>query len=168
MRIPMYAKNGLAPAIIDQLPKADSIAKADSKTNTPLTSSPAGGTTATNTTTTNAAGAVIGDGGNPVAFRVKGDFNPSMFPVIVDDKGNVQLDMSKLYDPTKGQFPKILQTGKDLMKDLGIQKGVDVIDMIQDKSTGYLQVANSKKAVNWVKVGNTLGKVGKILLSLIL
>lgn len=164
LRIPMYAKNGLAPAIIDQLPKADSIAKADAtKNNAPKTLSPP----ATTDGTSAATPAPTTETGNPVAFKIKGDFNPSMFPVIVDDKGQVQLDMSKLYNAESGKFPKILQTSKEVMKDLGLQKGVDIVNLVQDKSTGYLTVADSKK-INWGKVGNTIGKIGKVLLSILL
>jgi hypothetical protein len=116
------------------------------------------------------AGEQIIDGSKPIAFSIGGkSFDASMFPVVVDDNGKVLLDFSKIYEKS-GNIPKILNASKDLMSAAGFTKGADVIDLIQDKATGKLTLADTTKKgkINWGKIADVAGKVGKVLLNILL
>jgi hypothetical protein len=174
MRIPLYATNGLGGAIINDLPEVPAGATApDTAKNldalvTGISTMSVKSDEASNTTAS-ADVANLNNTDKPFALRVAGKFVPSMFPVIVDDKGNVLLDSKKLYDPSKGgKFPKILQTRKNVAEQIGFKKGVEVLDVIQDAATGNFKLMDSTKAkVNWKKIGQVAGKIGKFLLMLI-
>ncbi len=116
------------------------------------------------------AGEQVIDGSKPIAFNIGGKtFDASMFPVIVDENGRVQLDFSKIYEKS-GNIPKILNLGKDLMDASGFKKGADIIELIQDKATGKLTLADTTKKgkINWGKIADVAGKVGKVLLNILL
>jgi hypothetical protein len=182
MRVPLYAKNGLAPAVIDQVPAAiqeqtqemQSVvgATASAATETAPVEMASGARISTPATAKTSSGATTGlttESGKPIVFNLQDKkIDPSMFPVIFDQNGKVVLDMSKLYDPNKGQFPKILQSSKELMKNTGFKKGVEIIDLLQDKATGQLRIADTNKTkVNWSKIGNVAGKIASFLLLLV-
>lgn len=116
------------------------------------------------------AGADIIDGSKPIAFNVAGQkIDPSMFPVVFDENGKVLLDFSKIYEKT-GNVPKILQAGKDLFNAAGFSKGADIIDLVEGKAKGTFTLADptKKSKVNWGKIANVAGKVGKVLLNILL
>jgi len=168
MRIPLYTNNGLAPAVVSELPEVPEGAKAPDTASNPgamVTMGVKGGTASE---TDIAAASAANNTTKPLALRVAGKFEPSMFPVIVSENGDVLLDSKKLYDPTKGKFPKILQTGKDVAEQTGFKKGVEVLDVVQDAATGHFKIASGNKSkVNWKKIGQVAGKIGKFLLMLI-
>lgn len=116
------------------------------------------------------AGAGVIDGSKPIAFNVAGKkIDPSMFPVVFDENGKVLLDFSKIYEQT-GNVPKILQAGKDLFNAAGFSKGADIIDLVEGKAKGTFTLADpaKKSKVNWGKIANVAGKVGKVLLNILL
>jgi hypothetical protein len=116
----------------------------------------------------NAKGDDVVDGSRPFVFNFKGkQIDPSMFPVIVDDNGNIQLDFSKWYDPNSGKFPKYMQLGKEVLQDVGFQKGVDVIDLVQNAKGQFTIPQENKKKVVWQKIGNVAQKIGKVLFSIL-
>ena len=101
-----------------------------------------------------------------LVFNFKGkQIDPSMFPVIVDEQGNVKLDFSKWYDGKTGTFPKYMQLGKEVMNDLGFKKGVDVIELVQNSNGQFTVPQNNNKKVVWQKIGNVAQKIGKVLFS---
>lgn len=109
------------------------------------------------------------DGSSPLAFNIKGTkIDPSMFPVVVDENGKLLLDFSKVYQKT-GKVPKIIQSTKDIFEATGFKKGTEVIDLIQGKG-GKLTLADPAKKgkVNWGKIGDIAGKIGKVLLNILL
>lgn len=109
------------------------------------------------------------DGSSPIAFNIKGTkIDPSMFPVIVDENGKLLLDFSKVYQKT-GKVPKIIQSTKDIFEATGFKKGTEIIDLIQGKN-GALTLADPAKKgkVNWAKIGDIAGKIGKVLLNILL
>jgi hypothetical protein len=113
-----------------------------------------------------AAGEEVVDGTKPLVFNFKGkQIDPSMFPVIVDDKGNVKLDFSKIYDPNTGKFPKYMQLSKEIMQDLNLKKGVDIIELVQNANGQFTISQSSQKRAVWQKIGNVAQKVGKVLFS---
>lgn len=115
-------------------------------------------------------GADIIAGQKPIAFTIAGQkIDPSMFPVIVDENGKVQLDFSKVYQKT-GKVPKILQSAKDLFDAAGFKKGADVIELVQGKAQGTFTLADPSKKhkINWGKIGEVAGKIGKVLLNILL
>ena len=90
-----------------------------------------------------------------------------MFPVIVDEKGNVVFDFSKIYDPKSGKFPKIVQATKDILSEAGYKDAVKVIDVI-NSSNGKITIGDDAvKKINWGKIGKTAASIGKFLLMLI-
>ena len=92
------------------------------------------------------------------------EYDPAMFPVITDEEGNILLDLTKIYNPDLGKFPQILKTSRELMSEIGFEKGVEVIDVV-DSFDGRLVVdKKAKKRVDWGKVASTVAKIGKILL----
>ena len=108
------------------------------------------------------------DGSKPVVFTFKGQkIDPSMFPVIVDEKGDVKLDFSKIYNTQTGKFPQYMQLSKEIMKDLGLKKGVDVIELVQNANGQFTIPQSLKRKAIWQKIGKVAQTVGKVLFSLI-
>jgi len=158
MRVSIYEGTGLAQAVYDELP--DSSASSDTQ--------PSGKDVqkeeANPVSRKDTAGAQ-----DPVVFSISNpkDWNPSMFPVVTDESGNVVLDLSKIYDPSKGKFPKILGLTKEIFDAAGWKKGASAIDAVA-KSDGKLVIPNSQKSkINWKKVLNTMATVGRFVLKLI-
>lgn len=161
MRIPLYDQNGLAPVVYDQAVKTMN-AKTGMK-QVKQVSEP------TAEVADNAAGTEITDM-SKLAFNLNGKtYDPSMFPVVMDEKGNVVLDYTKIYDPKKGKFPKIVSAGKSLLEAFGAKKGVEVLNVIES-ADGKLTVDTSKvkNKINWAKIGSVAATIGKFALALVL
>ena len=170
MRIPLYEKNGLAPAIYDQVAKTTDAKKTTMNTVKQITSLPETTTAdGTGTTADTASTTEITDL-SKLAFNLNGKtYDPSMFPVVMDEKGNVVLDYSKIYDPKTGKFPKIVSAGKSLLEAFGAKKGVEVLDVI-GSADGKITVDTSKvkNKINWTKIGSIASTIGKFALALVL
>uniref|UniRef100_UPI00404925E4 LPP20 family lipoprotein n=1 Tax=Flavobacterium sp. TaxID=239 RepID=UPI00404925E4 len=110
------------------------------------------------------------DGTKPILFNIEnnGQIDPSMFPVIVDEKGKVLFDFSKIYNPNKGSFPQYLQLTKDILQAYGNDKGVDLINIIQTGQGQFKIPESSSKKVFWNKVARVAQDVGTVLFKLIL
>jgi hypothetical protein len=110
------------------------------------------------------------DGSNPIVFHVANEsaFDPSMFPVVLDEQGKVLFDFSKIYNLKEGAFPQYLQLGKDVLQAYGNQKGVDIINMIQTGKGQFKIPEKSSKRVFWNKVARVAQDVGTVLFKLIL
>jgi hypothetical protein len=182
LRMPLYAVNGLAGALYNNIPGNEAFATntAGSTQGAMNNNNGANGNSAAvradaangavgsnnSTVTPSNANGMLADA-QRLVFNTGGKkFDPSMFPVIMDANGNLLLDLKKIYDPNTGQFPQMVQASKQVLQDLNMQKGVQVLNVIQDKmSTGKIVIsADSVKKVNWAKVGATAAKVGKILM----
>jgi hypothetical protein len=115
-------------------------------------------------------GARAGVNGAPtgIAFQFNGKtIDPSMFPLIVDEKGNLIFDLTKLYDPKTGLFPQILQTSRAIFDAAGYQKGMEVINVI-DSFDGKIVVSQKEaKKINWGKIGKAAASIGSILLAVL-
>ncbi len=156
MRIPMYDQKGLAPVLHDQ------VMKKMNSTMQPIT-------TEGNSQETGVAGTEITDMSN-LAINFNGKkYDPSMFPIITDEKGNVLIDYSKIYDPKKGKFPKIVSAGKSILEAFGLKKGVEVLNVIES-ADGKIKVDTSavKNKINWAKIGKVASTIGKFALALVL
>jgi hypothetical protein len=153
MRVPLYETNGIAPIVYDKTPELKNVSANNKPTETSVSS-----------TTDNK----IDNLTEGLTFKINGQkIDPSLFPVIVDEKNNLVFDLTKLYDQKTGKFPKILQAGETLMKEMGYEKGLNVINVIKSQ-TGKLVIDNeSVKKVNWNKIGQIASKVGKFLLMLV-
>jgi len=149
MRVPIYEQNGIAPAIYQDIP---SLKK----------------TTTVSDVVNQIPDEIKDQALQGLAFNMGGKkFDPSMFPVIVDENNNLVLDLSKLYDINSGKFPKILSTTQELLKDLGYKKGVEVLNVIKTEKGKIVVDNKSLKKVNWQKIGQVAGKIGKFLLMLV-
>jgi hypothetical protein len=148
MRVPLYGQNGLANAIFDGIPN-QSAYQVESKYSSVEEMSE------------EAKNALLGS----LVFDYKGQkIDPSMFPVIIDENNNLLLDLSKLYDPKKGKFPAYINASRDLLEGLGYSEGVNFIDVLATEP-GLIKVDTGKaKNINWAKIGEIAGAVGKFLL----
>jgi len=146
MRVPIYSDKGFAPVIYEQMSTEPGrkIQMASGITEV-LDYEDIGG----------AEGIVFNFNGKQI--------DPTMFPVVVDDNGNVLFDFYSLYDPKTGKFPKILQQSKELFEELGYEKGLSIID-VAETFNGKIQLdkINAGK-INWDKLGKLAGSAGKIL-----
>jgi hypothetical protein len=106
------------------------------------------------------------DPNKPLVFTLNGKkIDLSLFPVIVDDNNNVQFDFSKLINSKTGEFPKYLQLTKDIMNDLGYNKGVNIIELIQS-GKGEFKLSKKTNGAFWRTVGNIAKTTGKILFNI--
>jgi hypothetical protein len=106
------------------------------------------------------------DPNKPLVFSLNGKkIDLSLFPVIVDDNNNVQFDFSKLLNTRTGEFPKYLQLTKDIMKDIGYDKGVNVIELIQS-GKGEFKLPKKTNGAFWRTLGNVAKTTGKILFNI--
>lgn len=164
MRIPLYDQKGLAPVLYDQVVK---------KMNTFGTTNPIKTITPADVATTDNQDATpeteITDMSNLVLNFNGKKYDPSMFPVVMDENNNLLLDYSKIYDPKKGKFPKIVSAGKSLLEAFGIKKGVEVLNVIES-ADGKIKIDTSKvkNKINWAKIGNIAATVGKVALAFVL
>lgn len=105
---------------------------------------------------------------NGLAFKLNGKtLDPSMFPVVVDENGKLVFDFSKIYDPAKGDFPKIFGATETLFKEFGYNKGVEYLDILRTEPGKIILDSKNIKKVNWGKIAKTAGSIGKFLMMFI-
>ena len=160
MRVPLYQSNGIAAAVYDQV---DEIAEKNFRKE-----GDENGSQLPPADNNNISAGNNDKAAQQYAFRLNGQpFDPALFPVVVDENNKILLDMSKIYDPKKGQFPKILQTTEEAFKQAGFKKGLEIIDVIKAQDGKLVVNEITKKKINWQKIGNIASKIGKFLLMLI-
>jgi len=148
MRVPIYQRNGLAPALYNNIENKN------------LSISPE----LQQQLSKELQEQVL----NGIAFNFKGKtFDPSMFPIVVDEKGNLVFDFSKVYDPNTGEFPKIVSATETFFKDLGFDKGVQYLDILRTEPGKIVLDNKNIKKVNWQKIGKTAASIGKFLMMFI-
>ncbi|MCH8553839.1 MAG: hypothetical protein LAT76_01690 [Schleiferiaceae bacterium] len=163
MRIPLYQQDGLAPVVyqeaVNQMNKQYKSGGA--------ATSPVGGQQTSGATTSPGSGATTGNS-SPFAFNFNGrSIDLSLFPVIIDERGNLVFDLTRIYDPRTGQFPRIMQTTRDVFEALEYKQGIEVIDVI-DAFDGKIVVDSKKtKGINWSRLGRIAGQVGSVILALL-
>lgn len=163
MRVPIYAPTGIAPVVIESAQAiTDSIKTAQAAADSIRTAQTAG-TADTIRSGTQVSPPPAANDTKRVVFNLNGKpVDPTMFPVVVDQQGKILADFTKLYDPKKGEFPKYVELAKNVMTSLGVKKGTQIIDVIQN-GKGELVVSDKVKAkVNWDKIINVVGKIGKL------
>jgi len=149
MRVPIYQRNGLASALYNDIPASKS-----------PDVSPA--------TQEKMSKEVQDQVLNGLAFKLNGKtFDPSMFPVVVDESGKMVFDFSKIYDPNKGDFPKIFGATEVLFKEFGFNKGVEYLDILRTEPGRIVLDNNNIKKINWGKIAKTAGSIGKFLMMFI-
>lgn len=157
LRMPIYGSNGIAGAF-----EPSDITKAKSKNGYKISRNNL------NQSKVGLSEEVI-DGTKPFVFNIQGKkIDPSMFPVVIDDEGNIEFDFSELYETKTGKFPKFVQLTKEIMNEVGYQKGVDVIDLIQNGKGEFKLPKDNKKRVFWQKLGNVAKVVGQVLFNIAL
>lgn len=155
MRVPLYDKGGVAPAIYKNLEQKSKKATMG-KTTIPFE--------------TGNSEEIKTEDITDMVFNFNGkEYSPSMFPIIMDENNNILLDYSKYFDPKTGKFPKIVSASKDIINTIGSKKGAQIIDVLESFD-GTIKIDNSKiaKKINWQKIGKVATTVGKIAMSLIL
>jgi len=90
---------------------------------------------------------------------------PSMFPVFTDKDGKVILDLSSIYDPSTGKFPKYMELSKELLVDMKQSQAAGYIEALQ-LSDGKIQVEDLfvEKVSKWKKVSKWALRLGKMAL----
>ncbi len=153
LKAPLYQENGLAPAVYDVVGEQESTEKST------------GDISNQNIVKVGKVDESEAQDIKDYVFKLTGGkFDPSLFPVIVDENNNVLLDLYKIYDPKKGEFPKIMKAAKSVMESFGFEKGVETIDVI-DSFDGKLVVSDKvKRKINWDNVAKTMSSIGKMLL----
>lgn len=151
MRVPLYETNGIASAVYDKVPALKSV-----NANT------------LNDVINQVPPELKDQVLEGLAFNFNGKkIDPSMFPVIVDENNNLVLDLSKIYDPKSGKFPQLLSSTEEIFKEVGFDKGLQMLNVIKAESGRIVIDNESVKKVNWGKIGQTVAKIGKFLLMLI-
>lgn len=149
MRVPLYEQDGLAAAVHSDIPALKKVTTVSD---------------VVNQVPDNLKDQAL----QALAFNLGGKkFDPSMFPIIVDENNNLVLDLSKIYDPKTGKFPKILSASEEIMKEIGFKKGVEVLNVLRTEPGKMVIDNKSLKKVNWQKIGEVAGKIGKFLMMLI-
>jgi hypothetical protein len=93
---------------------------------------------------------------------------PSLLPTIVDESGNIVVDYTKYIDPKSGKFPKYMNFSKEVLSELQLKEGVDIIDAVQaNDGTIKIDTGQIDKVAKWAKIGKTALKVGKFIMLLI-
>ena len=156
LRMPLYAQNGLAPVVYDGMETPQLI---DDGNMSPIVDS--------GVTNTRKADEAPGTE-KGIAFNLNGKpFDPTLFPIVKDEDGNVMLDFKQLYNPKDGKFPQYVKATKEAMQRMGLKKGVEILDVL-DMDKGTIKISNaSKSKFPWDKIINTAKTVGKFLLMLI-
>ena len=108
----------------------------------------------------------VGDSAAIALSFPNGEYQQSLFPVVVDENGTVIIDMSKEYGRFKKQYGNYVDVATEILKEAGAKKAVEVIDAVQD-SNGVIHINTTKqpKVNRWLK---TLKKVGSIALPILL
>ncbi|MDD3878281.1 MAG: hypothetical protein PHT69_16805 [Bacteroidales bacterium] len=142
MRVPMYKTNGLAGALYEHLP----INPAPETRLQPSTE-------------------VQNQSLDGLAFNLNGQqYDPALFPVIVDENNNIVLDMAKLYNPNTGSFPQILNSAETIFRELGIREGVEVVDVLRTEPGKIVLNNTNARKINWNKIINTAKTIGELLM----
>jgi len=152
VRMPLYNKNGIASVFGE-----NEIAQAQLKN----------GFKTAGLMPQNGQDAPILDPNKPVLFQIDGKaIDLSLFPVILDDNGQVQFDFSKLLNTKTGQFPKFLQMGKEILQTAGYEKGVNIIDLIQSGKGAFKLPKGKANGKFWQTLGAIAKTTGKILFNI--
>jgi hypothetical protein len=151
VRMPLGGTSGLAPILID-----DVIQKSDNSGTsipTPIDNSVRDRSDTKVDPATDSLPSFVLD------FRGK-DFDPRLFPVIVDEEGNIIFDYSKIYNKYKGDIAKYVDLSKKIAQDLNWKKGLDIIEAVQDPN-GQIQIDTKKhpKLNNFLKKAWSVGKI---------
>jgi hypothetical protein len=150
MRIPIYERNGLAPAVYDGIAGLPGMGNRSFPADISVddVEIPSG-----------------------LVFNFNGkQYDPSMFPMVVDQNGKLLLDLTKFYDPKEGKFPKILSGTKEIFNDLNFKEGTTVIDVIQSIDGKIVVDPSKTPKINWDKLQkglSTATKIFKFILTII-
>lgn len=145
LRMPLYEQNGLASAVYNEASQL------------PILQQRAFGIDA-HTTSENVANL------NGLVFMMNGkQIDPALFPIIVDQNGRILLDMTKVYDPKSGKFPKILSSSKEILQELNLKKGVEFVEIIESYNGKLVVDPKSVKKINWEKIQKGLATAGRVL-----
>lgn len=177
VRMPLAGVDGLAPILIDDvLKKPDPIPDTPPAKPAPPTKLPpvdGGGDEAKPAPPSGDPAPGTGfvpDDAPQFVLDFKGQkFDPRLFPVIVDEQGNVVFDYAKVYAQYGGQIATYVDLSKKLAEDLNWRKGVEIIEAVQDPN-GKIRVDTAKhpKLNNFLKKAWTVGKVAlPVLLGLL-
>lgn len=167
MQVTLYGQDGLAGAIYDALDQVPNTPGQKEPSSTDLPSAQEGVTDAGKDITPEVAAALRGsapkEGEKQIAFNLqnKNGLNPQLFPVFVNEQGETVLNTKVLYDPEKGEFPKWLQMGREVLNRAGVQKGVEIIDVVQNPKGEFVI---PKVEGKWGQVLDWATRIGKTLL----
>jgi hypothetical protein len=103
---------------------------------------------------------------NPVVNTNNNIQNPSLFPVVTDEDGNIVVDYRQYYDPTKGNIPKYVEMTKEVKDMINLNpKASNIIDGVLDAATGTVKIKTGENSgtPKWLKtVGKVVGAIIKI------
>jgi len=107
-----------------------------------------------------------------IGFNINGEIiDPALFPQIIDENGNVVLDLSKYYNGKNGKFPQYLKMSRDIINSVGFKEGVKIIDLVQDSEGKFkvdLDKLSSGSKIDWKKIGRIATQIGSVIIKLVL
>jgi len=161
MRIPLY-NNGLT----DELIKKTTTAKDIEIEQVPLPEPYKKGGKMNSSAPLHGLVLPIGDSAAIALNFPDGQFKQSLFPIVVDEDGDVVVDMAKYYSKFKNQYGNYVDVATGILKASGAKKALEVINAVQD-SNGVIHINTNKqpKVKNWLK---TIKKVGSVALPILL
>jgi hypothetical protein len=159
-RIQLHGNNGLAPILHDDVEKRRRSEDQGSV-------SPAPGIVPANPVPATPERSASGEEvlfGTPqfVLNFPDGQFNPALFPVIIDENGNVLVDFAEIYKQLPPEVLQYVTIGKEAMERLKMQGGVEIIEALQGKD-GKIKIKTDKHP-KLRKFLQDAFKVGKIIL----
>ena len=170
VRMRLYDQGGLAPAIEPFLPlsKYEKVQVNELPGRTSQRQSPVQitGTTAGRPGTTQVL-LPLGDTSALLLNFDQNKYNPSIFPVLVDEEGNVLLDLSEKLEKSKKEYQKYIEMAERVSKDTNFRKGIEMVEAIQNVD-GTIRIANVKKKAKLKKILNILKEVGAFAIPLLL
>ncbi|OPZ95671.1 MAG: hypothetical protein BWY70_01944 [Bacteroidetes bacterium ADurb.Bin408] len=149
MRVPLYSRKGLATALYNDVPDAEK----------KMTLSPVAQEVSSQLQEQNLNGLAFNIGGKTI--------DPALFPLIVDESGNLVFDFKKLLNQGTGDFPKIFNATDNFFKEVGFNKGVELLDVVRTEPGKIVLNNTNIKKVNWAKIAQKAGAIGKFIMMFI-
>ena len=149
LRVSIYEPNGLAPAVYNGL-RIEPSEEQGTITPEELQLLPR----------------IVVDVNNNATNNNSRNQQPPIFPKIVDNNGNVILDLARYYDPTTGSFPQVISGTETIRNEFGYE--VQVLNAITNSNGDYqVDIANNDVWKKRIELLKKVVNISKYLLLLL-
>lgn len=90
---------------------------------------------------------------------------PSLFPVVLDSSGNILVDYTQYFDPTKGNFPKYYNLAQNVADELNLTQAENVLDAVPVDGKIVVNPEEGSKFDKWLDAGMKVLKIGTFLMT---